>query len=477
MLADELLHGLEVVGQHVQALLALEQVGQVRRQGRSLADAGLDHRVRELDRVGGAQRDHRRGQAAAAFAGGAHADGGVRVEQLAALLVNLSDGLAGLFVIHGQRVEQLAGFAPAIGLDAETATLLEGVHQPGDGGAVATVQVEQQALEVRGHHDVHRRRQGRVQGVLDVLIAAHEAVQDVVAVGGHDQLVDRQAHVARQVAGEDVAEVAGRHREGHRTGRRAQLDGGVEVVDDLGHDPRPVDRVDRHQTGALEETLVGEAGLDHLLAVVEVAVDGDVVDVVALDGGHLATLHFGHAVVRVQDEDVDVLAGLAAFDGRRAGVAGGGADDHHALVALGQHVVEQATQQLQGEVLEGQGRAVEQLQHPLVAVQLTQRRHGAVGEHRVGVFEDLLEVGVRDAAGHERAHHPEGQLVVRQAGPGGDLLDGETRQVFRYVQTTVAGQAGEQHVFEIQGRRLATGTDIAHVIKPSVRARRRCPGP
>src|SRR5690606_12892335 len=126
------------------------------------------------------------------FAGSAYADGGVRVQQLAAFLVDLGDGFAGGCVIHGQGVEQLARFGPAVFLDAEATTLLEGIHQAGDGGAVAAVQVEQQALEVGRNHDVHRRRQGRVQGFLDVLIAAHEAVQDVVAIGGDDQLADRQ---------------------------------------------------------------------------------------------------------------------------------------------------------------------------------------------------------------------------------------------------------------------------------------------
>ncbi|SVJ78826.1 Uncharacterised protein [Klebsiella pneumoniae] len=245
--------------------------------------------------------------------------------------------------------------------------------------------------------------------------------------------------------------------------RRAELQRGMEVVDDLGHDPRPVDRVHRYQAGTLEEALVGEAGLDHLLAVVEVAFDGDVVDVVAEDGGHLPALHLGHAVVRVHDEDVDVVATAAAFDGRGAGIAGGGPHDHHALAALGQHMVEQAAEQLQGEVLEGQGRAVEQLQHPFVAVQLAQRRHCVMGEDAIGFLEDLLEVGIGDAAGDERAHHPEGQLVVGQADPGGDLLEGEAWQVFRDVEAAVAGQAGEEDIFEVQGGRLAAGADVTHV--------------
>ncbi len=185
-------------------------------------------------------------------------------------------------------------------------------------------------------------------------------------------------------------------------------------------------------------------------------------DVLAENRGHLATLHFGHTVVRVQNEDVDVFAVLAAFDGRRAGVTRGGADDDHALTAFFQHVVEQTTEQLQSEVLERQSRAVEQLQHPFVAVQLTQRRHGAVREHTVGFFKDLFEIGIRNAAGNERTHHPEGQLVIRQAGPRSDFFLSETWQVFRNVQTAVGGETGQQDVFEIQGRCLAAGTDVTH---------------
>jgi len=131
--------------------------------------------------------------------------------------------------------------------------------------------------------------------------------------------------------------------------------------------------------------------------------------------------------VRVQDEDVDVLATTAALDGGRTGIARGRTHDHHALAALGQHVIEQATEQLQGEVLECQGGAVEQLEHPLVAVQLAQRGDGAVSENAIGLFQDLLEVGIGNAAGNERAHDPESQFVIRQAGPGGNLLHGEAR--------------------------------------------------
>ncbi|MNZ86221.1 hypothetical protein D3C78_1050380 [compost metagenome] len=111
---------------------------------------------------------------------------------------------------------------------------------------------------------------------------------------------------------------------------------------------------------------------------------------------------------------------------------------------------------------------MEQLQHPFVTVQLTQRCNGAMGEHAVGFFKDFLEISVWNAAGDKRAHDAEGQLVIWQTGPGSDFLLGETWQVFRDVQTAVGGKACQQDVFEIQGRCLAAGTDVAHRGKPSV---------
>ena len=236
----------------------------------------------------------------------------------------------------------------------------------------------------------------------------------------------------------------------------------MEVVNDLGHDPRPVDRVHRHQASALEEALVGEAGLDHFLAIVEVAFNRDVVNVLAEDGRHLPTLNFRNAVVRMQNEDVDVVATTAPFDGGRTGITRGGTEDHHALATLLQHIIEQATEQLQSKILERQRRAVEQLEHPFVTVELTQRRNSAVGERTVGFFKDILEVHIRNATADKRAHHPECQLVVWQAGPGGNFFLSEAWQVFWHVQAAIAGQTGQQDIFEIQGRCLAAGTDITH---------------
>ena len=108
------------------------------------------------------------------------------------------------------------------------------------------------------------------------------------------------------------------------------------------------------------------------------------------------------------------------------------------------------------------GRAVEQLQDPLIAIQLAQRCDGVVGKHAIGFFQNLFKVRIRNATGDERAHHPEGQFVVRQAGPRSDFFLGEAWQVLRHVQAAVSGKACQQNVFEIQGRCLAAGADITH---------------
>ena len=81
--ADEGLDLGQFIRQDGATFFALEQVGEVRRQGRNRLDTGLLHGFGELDRVRGTQGDHGYGQAAAALARGAHADGGVRVQQLA----------------------------------------------------------------------------------------------------------------------------------------------------------------------------------------------------------------------------------------------------------------------------------------------------------------------------------------------------------------------------------------------------------
>ncbi len=80
--------------------------------------------------------------------------------------------------------------------------------------------------------------------------------------------------------------------------RRAERQRGGDVIRHLRRDARPVDRVHRREVHLGAERRVGEHRLHQVLAVVEVAVDGDVGDVGGRDRRHLPALHLAGAAVR-----------------------------------------------------------------------------------------------------------------------------------------------------------------------------------
>ena len=170
-------------------------------------------------------------------------------------------------------------------------------------------------------------------------------------------------HARGDIAGIDVAEIPGRHGEGDLAMRRAERDRGGEVIDRLRDDARPVDRIDAGEPHAVAEGVVIEHRLHQRLAVVEGAFDGERVHVVVGRRGHHAPLHLGDAALREQHHDVDLGAAAEGLDRGAAGVAGGRDHDGRALAARLQHVVHQPRDELHGEVLEGERRPVEQLEH------------------------------------------------------------------------------------------------------------------
>ena len=93
--------------------------------------------------------------------------------------------------------------------------IAEALHQRCDRGTVTIVEIEQGALEIAGNDDIHARRQGVRQRFPVVAIAGKETVQDIVDIGGDYQLLDRQTHAPRQVAGVDITEISGRDRKRH----------------------------------------------------------------------------------------------------------------------------------------------------------------------------------------------------------------------------------------------------------------------
>ena len=177
------------------------------------------------------------------------------------------------------------------------------------------------------------------------------------------------------------------------------------------------------------EHFVGEHGLHEVLAVVERSLDGDVVDVRFVDGGHLPALHVTHPSRGVKHHDVEVAATDARRDRRRTGVARGGHHDRSPFATAGELVVHQPADELERDVLERQGRAVPELLHPQVVVELDNRAHVVVIEGRVCVGHRFA-VDAGDGGRHIdiRIGQVAGQLRQRV----GDIEAAVTRQPFEH---------------------------------------------
>lgn len=231
----------------------------------------------------------------------------MRVQDIPAVDVEVLDSLLRLLVadalalevplrriqdllVHGEAALVLEVLEPLLDLLARLLLVPLVVHAGRAGELVG--EEPEQPLEVRGHQDVHCGAQGLahavlvrldavlrqaalglapVHGVLLVVPAAPEAVEDVVLVGRDDELINREAHALGEVAGEDVAEVAGRDDEADLVGGvvgGALLEGevGFEVVGCLGQDAGPVDGVDGAELlgcvdfGVCEEGFYGVLG-------------------------------------------------------------------------------------------------------------------------------------------------------------------------------------------------------------------------
>lgn len=393
-------------------------------------------------------------------------DGGVRIDDLARRQTHLGDGVERFAFGRRTRVEPVGECAFHPLREGEFPRLAELGHHRGRGAAVAASKFEHQAFEIRRDLNIHRRRDRGRDAFQRHRAGQDGARDDVVAVGRDDQAFDRQAHAARSVGRQHIAEIAGRHAERYGTIGRTQRQGGMDVIDDLARDARPVDRVDRRQMVAVAEFEIAEQRLHQILAIVEIALDRHVMDIRVQHRRHLAALHRRRAPVRVQHDDVDMLRARNRRDPGRARIARRRSDDGDAFAALGQHIVEQLADELERVILERERGAVEQLQRPQIGVELLQRRDGLMGEVRVGLARQPRQVGIGDRPADIRLQHREGGLVIALAAQGAPFGGRELRPSLGHVQTAVARQPCEQHVVEGESGRFAAGREITQSRNP-----------
>ena len=281
------------------------------------------------------------------------------------------------------------------------------------------------------------------------------------------QALDRQAHALGDEAGEDVAEIAGGNGERDRAVRAAERDGGREVVDDLGDDPGPVDGVDAGQSEAVAEGVVVEHRLHQGLAVVERTFHRNGVDVGRRDGRHLPALDLRDAAVRVEDDDVDPVEPAKGLDRSAAGIARGRADDRRTAPALGQHMVHEPGEELHGDVLERQGRPVEQLLDEEVIAELDERCDGRMREGAVRLLEHAAQGFGLDLPLDERRDDRLGDMPIGLSGETGDVFAAELWPCLRKIEPAIAGKTREERIAKPKDRGVAPCRDIAQGGRPS----------
>ena len=130
-------------------------------------------------------------------------------------------------------------------------------------------------------------------------------------------------------------------------------------------------------------------------------------------------------------------------------------DDGGALGALAQHVVHQPRHQLHGEILEGERRAVKQLEHEQTGTELDERRDGRMAEGAVGFPRHAREIGFRDGLADERPDHLDGDLGVRPPAKPAMVLASSDGPRLGHVKTAVAGEARQHHLDKIERRGFA----------------------
>ena len=265
----------------------------------------------------------------------------------------------------------------------ESAAGVEALDHSPNFGPVPIVEFEQQTLEVTRHLYIHAGAYTGDNFTLAISGAGKEARQNVVGVGRHEQVADRQAEPGRNVAGIDVAEVSRRDGKGDGTSGRTQGERGKGVVDGLRHNSRPIDRIYCRQIERVAERQVSEHCFDQGLAIVERSVDGDIVHVRGIDGGHLPALHLRDPAMGMQNNDGDRISPAAGFDGGGSGIAGRGAENRQSMSAPCHDVIEQSAEKLQSVIFERQCRSVEQLHQPQVLVELDEGRRRRVIERGV----------------------------------------------------------------------------------------------
>ncbi len=207
------------------------------------------------------------------------------------------------------------------------------------------------------------------------------------------------------------------------------------------------------QTGG--ESGIGEGRFDGVLAVVEVPVDPPDGHIGSAPGDHLQALGIRNSRGWIEDRDPHPGCVGETRQGGGTGIAGSGHQDQVFFRPVSprrrlspDRFGEEQRQDLQGHVLEGQGGAVPEFEDEAAVADLAHRSRGRIVE--------ILAVGLGQKAGQaligqiepETTENGPGPFGIGQAGQGDDLVERETGQRLRNVESPPVGDAPDDHFTE-----------------------------
>ncbi len=97
---------------------------------------------------------------------------------------------------------------------------------------------------------------------------------------------------------------------------------------------------------------------------------------------------------------------------------------------------------------------MEELEQPLVGVELPERGHCRMAESAIGIDDHRLEIGQGHFTASEFRDHRESDIGIGLARKRGELGFGEFRPLGGHIKSTVTRKAGEQHVLKGELRGL-----------------------
>jgi hypothetical protein len=118
---------------------------------------------------------------------------------------------------------------------------------------------------------------------------------------------------------------------------------------------------------------------------------------------------------------------------------------------------------LHGDVLEGERRAMEQLEHEAVGAGLDQWADRFMAERAIGFANQALEDIRLDFATEERGQQFDREIRIAQASHRPDFGGAESRPLRREVKAAVACQAGKYSIRKSERGRFPTGAHIVHI--------------